>query len=121
MTSEFTIQHHHGRPYLTGIHGRTQLATEQDLLDFVVNGSSSGVIGLLLEEAFLTPAFFDLRTQLAGGMLQKLINYRVKTAVLISPNQWQGHFGELAHESQRSRQIRFFTEREAAVAWLTQE
>ncbi len=45
---------------------------------------------LLLDSPVLPPAFFELHTLFAGELLQKLHNYRLRTAVAISPDRAYG-------------------------------
>ena len=57
-------------------------------------GMDSG--GLLIDESQLGPDFFDLRTGLAGEVLQKFTNYRVRLAIVIADAQaYGGRFSEL--------------------------
>ncbi len=108
-----------GKRYLTGVVGATLIQNEQELLDFIVHSHDpAGGARVLLQEAHLTEAFFDLKTGVAGAMLQKLINYHVQAAFVVRPERLAGHFGELAWEARRSPAARFFTSTDEAEAWL---
>lgn len=75
---------------------------------------------LLLESSILPPAFFELRTQFAGEFLQKLQNYRLRTAIVLPAHYDYGErFEEYLVEGRRARFARFFDSRDAALAWLT--
>ncbi|PFZ33218.1 DUF4180 domain-containing protein [Bacillus wiedmannii] len=37
---------------------------------------------IIIEKSLITESFFDLKTRLAGDILQKFINYRVKIAII---------------------------------------
>lgn len=75
---------------------------------------------LMLHEAALPQGFFELRTGAAGELLQKLSNYRIKTAVIISPIvALQDRFKEMMFEVNRSTQFRIFDCEEDAKNWLT--
>jgi hypothetical protein len=81
-----------------------------------------GADGLILSEQDLGPAFFDLRSGLAGEVLQKLTNYRVKTAlVLPDPSAYGQRFSELAYEHASHNLIRFVRTEAEARAWLGME
>lgn len=54
------------------------LSTEQDAVDLI---AESGFKQLLLSRAQVHPDFFDLSTRIAGGILQKCVNYNVALAV----------------------------------------
>jgi hypothetical protein len=96
------------------------IASGQDVLDLMALCSEIQKGVLLLEEAHLSPDFFDLSSGLAGEIMLKLSNYRVKTAVVANlpaiPSQ---RFHELVHECNKGRQINFFTDNHSAASWLT--
>lgn len=50
-----------------------------DFLDVLISGGSDT---LVLGEEHLTPAFFDLKTGIAGDMLQKVSNYRKRLIII---------------------------------------
>ena len=84
-------------------------------------GAVFGADGLLLTEGDLGPAVFDLRTGVAGELFQKLVNYRVRTALILRDPAAHGErFAELAYEHARHPTVRFFTEEGAARRWLEQ-
>src|ERR1044071_2110903 len=78
-----------------------------------------GGAGLILTEDDLGRDFFELRTGLAGEALQKVVNYRVRVAlVLPDPTVYGERFSELAYEHSTHNQIRFVRSMEEAKAWL---
>jgi hypothetical protein len=54
----------------------------QDALDMMANADYQGAKRIIMEEKHLNRDFFDLRTGLAGEILQKYSNYRMKLAVI---------------------------------------
>ena len=75
--------------------------------------------GLILTEGDLSPAFFDLRTGLAGELFQKFTNYGLRLAIVLPDGEAYGErFSELVYEHRRHALIRFFLSTEAASAWL---
>jgi hypothetical protein len=48
----------------------------------MVDAGSHGARGIILQERHVNSAFFDLRTGLAGEILQKFSNYRVKHVII---------------------------------------
>lgn len=83
-------------------------------------GECLGADGLLLTDAELGPDVFVLRTGILGELMQKLTNYRVRTAVVVPDPAAHGpRFQELALEHREHRLIRFFPTREGALAWLS--
>lgn len=55
------------------------LKTVQDALDLMANSPSANIV---VYEHNVPPAFFDLKTGLAGEILQKCTNYRVRLAII---------------------------------------
>lgn len=105
--------------YLELFASPTPLSTEQDALDLLALCGEHDTNLLMLHGTALSPDFFELKTRVAGLMLQKFINYSMKVAVLITPEQFNyGRFAEMARESASSNQIRFFTDPAAAHRWL---
>ena len=82
-------------------------------------GACIGRGGLLLTEADLGPTFFDLHSGLAGELLQKLVNYRVRTAIVVAqPALYGERVVELAREHRSHPLIRFLPSEEEARDWL---
>ncbi len=82
-------------------------------------GVTWGIDGLLLTEADLTPEFFDLKTGLAGELFQKLVNYKVPTAIVLPDFSAYGErFFELAFEHTKHPLVRFFGQKQQALDWL---
>ena len=77
--------------------------------------------GLVLDEKQLSPDFFDLKTGLAGQVLQKFVNYRTKLAVIVrDPAGYGARFSELAYEHRTHPTVRFFSAEQSARQWLSQ-
>ena len=67
----------------------------QDALDLMVKPGLMNVRNLILHKENIDPAFFDLRTGLAGEILQKFVNYRIRLAII-------GDFTNITSESLRA-------------------
>ena len=77
--------------------------------------------GLVIDEKNLSPEFFDLKTGLAGQVLQKFTNYRSKLAIVVkNPADYGARFSELAYEHRTHPTVRFFGGEQAARQWLAQ-
>jgi hypothetical protein len=82
-------------------------------------GASVQAGGLLLDEKQLGAEFFDLRTGLAGEVLQKFTNYRARLAIVVAdPSAYGSRFGELIHEHRSHASVRFFGTEQQARRWL---
>lgn len=78
--------------------------------------------GLLVDEHALPEAFFDLRTGMAGALVQRLSLYGIRMAVVVAePARYTRSFQAFLREANRGTQFRFFQQREDAVAWLEAE
>lgn len=85
----------------------------------VVIGACLDADGLILTEEDLGAEFFDLRTGLAGEVLQKFVNYRLHVAIVVPRPELHGErFVELAREHATHPMVRFFRTENAARAWL---
>jgi hypothetical protein len=54
----------------------------QDALDIMANAAYSGATKLILHQKNITPDFFDLKTGIAGDILQKFSNYNMPLAIV---------------------------------------
>ena len=81
---------------------------------------SKGVDSALLYAENLTENFFDLSSGEAGVILQKLRTYRIRIAVVYSPEsvRFSSKFGEMAEEEGRVGYFRLFESEQAARGWL---
>jgi hypothetical protein len=77
---------------------------------------------VLLHSANLPGDFFKLSTGVAGNILLKFVNYSIRAAAVLAPEQVnQGKFYEFALETNRGNQFRIFSNRQEAEEWLTRE
>lgn len=88
------------------------LSRVQDALDLIGAARSAGASLVVIPVNRLTPSFFELRTMLAGEMLQKFATYQVRVAIV----------GDTSALCTESKSLRDFI-REAnrgEVAWFVQ-
>lgn len=95
------------------------IATTQDFLDFIAWSGDHDTNLVLLSESNLPPAFYDLSTRLAGEILQRLSNYRVRLAIVGTFSRTSERFQEFKRESNLGRHVHFAKTHEEAVAWLS--
>jgi len=95
-----------------------QIREATDITIALTAGMTGG--GLLLDETQLGANFFDLRTGLAGEVLQKFTTYRVRLAIVVAdPAAHGSRFSELVHEHRTHDAVRFFSDARRARQWLT--
>jgi len=58
------------------------IRTPQDALDLMMTASYDGADRLVLQASQLAPAFFELRSGLAGEIAQKGVNYGLRLAIV---------------------------------------
>ena len=82
---------------------------------------SGGVDSVLLYAPNLTEGFFDLSSGEAGAILQKLRNYRIRIAVVCTPDRvrFSSRFGEMTAEESCGDYFRLFESVRTARAWLS--
>jgi hypothetical protein len=96
--------------------------TEQDALELLSLLGEHGAGRLMLRAEALSEDFFRLKTGVAGAVLQKLVNYSVKTAIVLPENAQLGpRFKELVSETKKGGPYRFFKDRDKAEKWLLKE
>jgi hypothetical protein len=102
------------------ISDQIEINTEQDFLDWMASANYEGATSLILHEETLNPDFFDLKTKLAGDILQKAANYRMKIAIVGEFSKYNSNsLNAFIVECNRGRQIFFVGDRETAVTKLT--
>ncbi|MFM8319518.1 MAG: DUF4180 domain-containing protein [Chloroflexota bacterium] len=116
---DYTFHEGTENAYVEMLPGLQPIADEQDALQLVAACAEYGAQRLLLPAECLAPQFFDLKSGLAGAVLLKLGNYRIRAA-LVAPDELtrQGRFYEFALETNRGQAFRIFNDRAAALQWL---
>lgn len=99
-------------------HTGVRIETVRDALDLIANVRFQGCEKLLLRKEQLSDDFFELKTRLAGEILQKFTNYKMKAAVF---GEFHGYdsksFQDFIYECNKGRQFLFKpTEAEALEA-----
>ena len=91
----------------------------QDALDIMAEAGYHGAGRMILYEKNITPSFFDLKTGIAGDILQKFSNYRVQLAIIGDFSKFKGKsLKDFIFESNRQGHICFVGSLEEAMACL---
>lgn len=92
----------------------------QDALDIMANCNYQGAYKIVIQEQNITPEFFDLKTGLAGDILQKFSTYRVQLAIIGDFSKYTSKsLRDFISESNRFRRINFVSSKEEAIKSLT--
>ena len=95
------------------------LSSEKDAIELVSACISNDTGNLLLHERSVSPDFFNLRTGLAGAVLNKFQIYNIKIALIIEDMELlEGRFGELVMESNKGNEFRVYDSVQAAEEWI---
>lgn len=91
------------------------ISTTSDALDILGNAYYGGFEKIILHEKNITPEFFDLKTKLAGDILQKFSNYRMKLAIVGTFDYNSKSLADFIFESNKLGTILFVTSVEEAI------
>ncbi len=93
---------------------------EQDALDLLGDLYAQCYDGIIIHERNIAPSFFDLKTRLAGDVLQKFSNYCVRLAIVGDWSKYPSHsLSAFIMESNRGKIVNFATSIEEAVKLLS--
>lgn len=84
------------------------LRSTEDGLDLLGNLYYQGFDKILIHEKNITPEFFDLRTKIAGEILQKFAQYQMPLIIVGDFSKYQSKsLNDFIFESNKSKQINF--------------
>lgn len=87
----------------------------QDALDIMANAAYAGATKLVLHEHNITPGFFDLKTRLAGDILQKFSNYHMPLAIVGDFSKYPSKsLRDFIYESNKGGKVNFVSSIEEA-------
>ncbi|KOA19283.1 hypothetical protein CLHOM_23890 [Clostridium homopropionicum DSM 5847] len=106
--------------YIEHSNDKKQLSTERDAVDLIAACIENNARLLIIQEKALSEDFFNLRTGLAGTVLQKFVNYNIKAALIITNEEKiSGRFREMITEANKGNDFRVFKNTADAENWLT--
>ncbi len=118
----YHLREKNNQKYLVILSAGKPLASEQDALDIVGACMEYEVSQVLIHASALADDFFDLSSRLAGNILLKLGNYRVKTVVVLDDGQkLTEKFEEFMAETNRGTSFAVFRDKEDAENWLLRQ
>jgi hypothetical protein len=93
----------------------------QDGLDLLGNMYYQDFDKIIIYEENITPEFFDLKTKIAGDILQKFSNYRVRLAIIGDFSKYESKsIKDFIFESNKMKHINFVENLEQALEKLSQ-
>ena len=101
------------------ISAQIEVNNVQDALDIMANCAYQEAERIILYEKNIIDSFFDLKTTLAGDILQKFSNYRVRLAIVGDFSKYTSKsLKDFIYESNKARRINFVTTKDEAIAAL---
>jgi hypothetical protein len=95
------------------------IAGPQDALDIMAEAGYMGSDKLIFHEKNIGPDFFDLKSRLAGEILQKFSNYRVQLAIVTDPSKFTSKsMQDFIRESNKMGRVFFVTSLDEAIKKL---
>ena len=96
-----------------------EINTEDDVLDIIGICISNDTKLLVLREGAFSEKFINLRSGLAGIVLQKFINYHIKVSAIIEDkSKTHERFQELVYELNKSNNFKVFNNSVDAENWI---
>ena len=109
-----------GQTFLEVLSEKQFIGSVQDALDLIGEFFGQYYDGIIIHEHSISPHFFELKTRIAGDILQKFSNYRLRLAIVGDWSKYASHsLAAFIVESNRGRMVNFATSTEEAVALLS--
>jgi hypothetical protein len=108
-----------GRTYVASSTPHVMMRNPGDMLDLLSFGGEHDTNLFLLNETNLDPSFYDLKSGLAGEIVQKMSNNHVRLVIVGSFGSIRStRFREFLNEANKGTQLRFAEDNDAALSWL---
>ncbi len=120
MTDFRFISHAIGKTMVAEVAANEMLlAVTEDVNDLLGNAYYQGFDGMIISADKISPRFFDLKTRLAGEILQKFSAFRMRLAIVGNFSTFTSEsLKSFVYESNRGSLIHFSPTTADAVAWF---
>ena len=96
------------------------LSTTEDRLDLLGNLYYKGFDKIIIHEKNITPNFFDLKTKIAGDILQKFTQYQMPLTIIGDFSKFNSKsLTDFIFESNKGKQVNFVSSQSEAINTLT--
>ncbi|MEN0056423.1 MAG: DUF4180 domain-containing protein [Mucilaginibacter sp.] len=97
-----------------------EINSTQDALDILANCAYQDAKRIIIHKENITESFFDLKTTLAGDILQKFSNYNVKLAIVGDFSIYTSKsLRDFIYESNKAGRISFVATKDEAIEALS--
>ncbi|UGU16001.1 DUF4180 domain-containing protein [Sinomicrobium kalidii] len=87
---------------------QVEIRDAQDAVDIMMNSIYQGAENIIIQQKHLVPGFFELKTGIAGEILQKFSTYNAKLAIVGNFENIRGKsLGDFIYESNKTGRINF--------------
>ncbi len=102
------IYHETQKPVAEVAKGTIMISSATEMLDLMGDISYAGCSRVIIHSGSFSPEFYDLKTGVAGEILQKFSNYRMQLAIVgdfshLTSKSWR----DFIRESNRGRTVSF--------------
>ena len=113
--------HHTGNIKIAEINSEDLIISNiEDALNVLGDSYYQGYDGIILYEKNITPDFFDLKTKMAGEILQKFSNHRIRLVIIGDWSKYTSRSLEaFIYESNRGKTVNFSSSPTEAVKLLS--
>lgn len=116
---DYQIREINNKKYIEVMNTMNSLNSENDILDLIALCWEHEAHLLIIHYEVFSEDFFNLKTKVAGNIIQKLINYNIRTAALIPEEiMSKGRFREMALEMNKGNHFRMYEGKDKAETWL---
>ena len=120
MMEIISIHEENGIIFAECVSAEKLISSEQDAVDLIGLCGYHQTNNLLLYAKNIDASFFDLKSTLAGAVLQKCMYYYMRVAMILpSDIEHNKRFREMILETNKGNHFRLFESRAQAVEWLT--
>ena len=114
------ITGHNGSNIAEIISDIIEIRNSQDAVDIMANCQYQGAAKIIIHDINVIPAFFDLKTGVAGEILQKFSTYNVQLAIVGDYSKYPGKsLKDFTYESNKYKRINFVSSVQEAKIRLT--
>ncbi len=114
------ITAHNGFQIAEIISENIEIKNSQDAVDLIANCRYQGATKMIILDSNLIPDFFDLKSGIAGEILQKFSTYDTRLAIVGDFTKYQGKsLKDFICESNKYKRINFVSSVDEAVERLT--
>jgi len=117
---EIRVKQHHGIEYAYVVSDEVLIREAQDALDLIATVQyDAGCDRIMIQKEAISDEFFRLGSGLAGDVLQKFVNYRVRLAIIGDYSRYTSKpLLDFIHESNQGSHICFAANEQEAADWL---